>query len=316
MKKLSSVIMAGVAGAAVLLVAAGCMNVQAKLKEAYAAASAANWQQGYDITEKVLKKEKGNVDALILNGICRQELGRGDDAATTLEQAATLAPDNFEAQYFYGWVLSENGRFPDALVPLRKAFQLRPTHQDLLILLARCCLEQNLVDGVRYLQALRRSPSMDKRPELYNAMGILWLNKGEHELAKKSFLEAWKRDNENLVVPENLAVLYDQYLHNPTEALRHYRFCYAACAKTGDSIRAAKIQERIAQLEKEAPKTPAAKAPAPVAGTAKAAATAKSGTATKATTATAKTGTKTPAKSTTSTKSTRTTKSGSATKKK
>ena len=314
MKKLLGVVMVGVAGAAVLLLAAGCMNVQAKLKEAYAAASAANWQQGYDITEKVLKKEKGNVNALILNGLCRYELGRGDDAATTLEQAATLAPDNFEAQYFYGWVLSENGRFPDALAPLRKAFQLRPTHQDLLILLSRCCLEQNLVDGVRYLQALRRSPAMDKRPELYNAIGILWLNKGEFELAKKSFLEAWKRDNESQVIPANIAILYDQYLHNPTEALRHYRSSYAACLKSGDTLRATKIQERILQLEKEAPKTLAAKAPAPVVGAVgtaagKTAATAKSATATKSST-------KASAKSTTPAKSAHPTSSGSATKKK
>jgi hypothetical protein len=73
-------------------------------------------------------------------------------------------------------------------------------------------------------------------------------------------------------------------------------------------MQAAKIQERILQLEKEAPKTPAAKAPTPAVGN---------------TTGVAKSVVKAPATSTakSTTKSapkpvTRTTKSGSATKRK
>lgn len=247
---LASVGLMAVAGLAVT----GCMNVQAKLQEAAAAASKGNWQQGYEITQKCLKKEKTNVSALVLNGFCLFELGRSDEALAMLEQGATQAPDNFAAQYFYGWILSESGRYADALVPLRRAHQLRPNHQDLLILLSRCCIEQNLPEGARYLQALRRFPNMENRPELYNALGVLWLNQGQLELAKRQFMVAWAKDNSNLIAPQNLAVMFDQYMHNPTEALRHYRFCLDANQRSGDQLRAAKINDRIQQLSKEVPK--------------------------------------------------------------
>jgi hypothetical protein len=159
------------------------------------------------------------------------------------------------------------------------------------------------------------------------------VNKGEYELARKSFLTGWQRDNENVVIPQNIAILNDQYLHNPAEALRHYRFCYNASVKSGDALRATKIQERILQLEKEAPKTPPAKAPAATPGTVGATAAAgKTATTATATKTAAKSATKsagkTPAKSTarsagkassksaTPAKATTATKSGSASKKK
>jgi len=251
---------AAVVTAAVL--ATGCMNVPAKLKEANMAAANGSWQLASDITEKVLRKDKNNLTARILRGICLQEMQRGDEALTQLEQAATLAPDNFAAQYFYGWALAENGRFADALAPLRLAYELRKDNQDLQVLLARCALEQNLPEGARYLQMLQRYPSLEGRPELYNALGVLWVNQGQYELARRNFTKAWQRMPQNTVAPQNLAVLFDQYLKNPTEALKHYRFCLNECQKTGDTLQSAKIQERILQLARELPKTAAATPPA------------------------------------------------------
>lgn len=268
MARLTSVVATVVA---VTILATGCMNIPGKLKEANAAAANGNWQLASDITEKVLRKDKTNLTARILHGICLQEMQRGDEALASLEQAATLAPDNFTAQYFYGWALAENGRFADALVPLRRAYDLRKDNQDLLILLARCSLEQNLPEGARYLQCLQRYPTLEAKPELYNALGVLWVNQGQYELAKRNFTKAWQRLPQSTVAPQNLAVLYDQYLRNPTEALKHYRFCLAECEKTGDSLQGAKIRDRILQLARELPKTAAAVPPAAAAGGKKAA---------------------------------------------
>jgi len=277
MARLTKVVVAAVA---MTILATGCMNIPAKLKEANAAAANGNWQLASDITEKVLRKDRNNLSALILHGICLQEMQRGDEALTYLEHAATLAPDNFSAQYFHGWALSENGRFADALVPLRRAYDLRKDHQDLLILLARCSLEQNLPEGARYLQCLQRYPTLEAKPELYNALGVLWVNQGQYDLARRNFLKAWQRLPQSTVAPQNLAVLYDQYLRNPTEALRHYRFCLGECEKTGDSLQGAKIRDRILQLARELPKTSAATPPAKAAAgkkVVKAAATGKTG---------------------------------------
>ena len=290
--------------AAVTILATGCMNIPGKLKEANAAAATGNWQLASDITEKVLRKDKSNLTARILHGICLQEMQRGDEALANLEQAATLAPDNFTAQYFYGWALAENGRFADALMPLRRAYDLRKDNQDLLILLARCSLEQNLPEGASYLQCLQRYPTLEAKPELYNALGVLWVNQGQYELAKRNFTKAWQRLPQSTVAPQNLAVLYDQYLRNPTEALKHYRFCLMECEKTGDSLQGAKIRDRILQLARELPKTAAATPPSGVASgkksavgkpgekMVKAAATGKAGGKKPAKTAAGKTGVK------------------------
>lgn len=262
---------AGVAG---LLACGGCMNVEAKVEEAAAAAASGNWTGAYELTEQCLKKEPNNVTALILNGLAQSMQGRGLEATLVLEQAAKLAPGDFAAQYFHGWILAENGRYADALVPLRQAHALRPTQKNLLVLLARCCLEQNLPEGVRYLQAMRRFPELEKGPELYNALGVLWLNQGQYEQARSNFMLAWQRDNSSVIVPQNLAVLYDHYLRNPTEALRYYRYCLGANQKLGNQLRASLIHERVLALSKEVPRT--APRPAPTTtrpGTTKPAAT-------------------------------------------
>jgi len=249
-------VIAGIGMSASLLLTGGCYNVQAKLQEAVVAASTGNYQLGYEITEKCLKKERANVSAMVLNGICLHYLQRDADAAVILDQAATAAPDNFAAQYFYGWVLADSGRYADALAPLRRAHQLRPDHEQLLVLLSRCCLEQNLAEGVQYLKALRRFPQWEKSPELYNALGMLWLNQGQYNVAKNYFLLAWQRDNANLTVPQNLAVLHDHFMKNPVEALRYYRYCLDANQKAGSQLRAAQIHDRILELAKSMPKPP------------------------------------------------------------
>lgn len=273
MNKCVGAVIVGIGITASLLLSGGCYNVQAKLQEAVAAAQTGNWTLGYEITEKCLKKEPANVSAMVLNGICLHYVDRDADAATILEQAATGAPENFEAQYFYGWVLASQQRYADALVPLRRAYQLKPDHEQLLVLLSRCCVEQNLAEGVQYLKALRRFPQWEKSAELYNALGMLWLNQGQYNAAKNFFLLAWQRDNANLSVPQNLAVLHDQFMKKPADALRYYRFCLVANQKGGSQFRAAQINDRILELAKELPKTPpppVKKSTAPVPGAKKA----------------------------------------------
>jgi tetratricopeptide (TPR) repeat protein len=255
-------------GVALLLATGGCAGVEARLEEAVTAAASGNWQGAAELTERCLRAEPQHVQALILNGIAQNMLGRGLEGTAVLEQAASLAPEDFDAQYFCGWALAENGRFADALRPLARAQTLQPTHRNLLILLARCCLEQNLPEGLRYLQALRRFPDLDQGAELHNALGILWLNQGNFEQARLSFDRAWERDNRSVIVPQNLAVLYDHYLRNPAKALGYYRYCLGENQKLGNQFRAALIHERILELERQsrpAPKPATRTAPAPTA---------------------------------------------------
>lgn len=258
-RRLRGCIAAGVIGLGIVV--AGCMNIPAKLQEAAQAADNGNWPLVNEIAEKCLKKERSNVTALVLNGLALHMLGRTEEATLQLEQASGLAEDSFAAQYMCGWVLSEAGRYGDALTPLRKAYRLRPDHQNLLVLLSRCCLEQNLPEGTDYLGQLRQFPALDSRPELYNTLGVLAMNQGQYGVAAKHFLSAWSREPASPTIPQNLGVLYDQYMHNPLSSFKYYNAAYAKYQPM-DALRAARINERLTQLKAEVAKLTPQPAPA------------------------------------------------------
>lgn len=253
-------------GGIALLFAAGCMNVAKKMQEAETAYKAGQYPKVCEITAKVLKKDKQNVSAMLLNGLSLHQQERNNEAGTMLAQAASLGAADFAAQYFYGLYLVNTGDFKTAMTPLRQAYKInaaaaKAQPEALLVLLSRCCMEENLSEGTQYLQMLRRFPGMRDNPSLYNNLGILWNNQGKYLLAQKSFEEAWVKDPQNIIAPQNLAVIYD-IQKNTKQALRHYKFCYAQVSKAGDTVGAERYQSRIAALERENPKTPAAVKPA------------------------------------------------------
>ncbi|NOY79501.1 MAG: tetratricopeptide repeat protein [Kiritimatiellaeota bacterium] len=236
-----------------LLWAAGCapIDVSQVLRQAEDAARGGAWEMAMGLTDQALAVRENDIEALVLKGICLQKCGRIDDAATILERAALLAPDTYTAQLFYGWVLAEQGLYEKALDPLEKAWELKPGGRDLMALLARCCLEQNLERGLHYLQGLRRYPSLARGPEIYNDLGVLRLKLGDAQAGLKWLLKALGRAPDNPVVLQNLAVVYDHYLVNPEQALRFYRDCLRTSQKRGDRLRVRRITDRLRALAAE-----------------------------------------------------------------
>jgi tetratricopeptide (TPR) repeat protein len=189
--------------------------------------------------------------ANVLAGISQYHLGHQDKAVDTLQQAARKAPDSFAAQYFCGWVLCETGNYADALQPLRRAYAMRKNNPDLLLLLARAALQKNLKEGATYLQALRAYRDYRTRPEVYNALGVLWFGQGDYQRARENFLLALQYAPDNCVVLQNLAVLYDQYLGAPDRAHSYYIRALKAAQVGGDTARQEKIRERLRQLVRQ-----------------------------------------------------------------
>ncbi len=239
--------------AALLLWAAGCapVDVPQVLRQARSAARNGAWEMALGLTDKALAVRENDIGALVLKGICLQKCGRVDDAATILERAALLAPETYTAQLFYGWVLAEQGLYEKALGPLEKAWELKPGGRDLMALLARCCLEQNLERGLHFLQGLRQYPALARGPEIYNDLGVLRLKLGDAPTGLKWLLKALERAPDNPVVLQNLAVVYDHYLVDPEQALRFYRDCLRVSQKRGDRLRARRITDRLRALAAE-----------------------------------------------------------------
>jgi len=221
------------------------------LREAASMAAAGRWRLAAETTQKCVSAEPNNLTAQVLYGICLYETRQIEDAVNVLERAAERAPDNFAANYFSGWVLCESGQHGQALVPLKRAHKLQPAHPDVLILLARCCLAQNLPEGTGYLQALRRHRNFATSPECYNALGVMWVQQQQYTNALRDLQTAASHAPEDPVVLQNLAVLHDQYLRSPKEALRYYRLSLTASQQTNDKERAAQISHRLKQMAEE-----------------------------------------------------------------
>lgn len=237
-------------------------GVSALYRQATLAAGAADFDTALSLTEKALQAEPDHVRALVLHGYCRFRLmtptQMAEDASpvvTYMERAARLAPDDFTTQYYHGWMLLESGQYGRALDPLEKAYELReqcPEHLDsVLVMLSLCCLNQNLIRGRTYLQALRRYRGFEGSPLVYNALGILYAKQLDYESALTSFLEALERDPNHPVVLRNLAVLHDQFLQRPDEAMRYYARAIAAGQATRDTSREEAIRRRLRTLAEE-----------------------------------------------------------------
>jgi Flp pilus assembly protein TadD len=242
-----------VLGLLALLAFAGCNRISPEkaLRQAGDAALNGNWHLALDESSACLRSDKKNVEAMVVKGISLHELNRSDEALEILERAADLAPDRHAVQFLLGWVLSENEKYGDALQPLRRAYELQPDHADTLILLSRCTLEQNLPEGIEYLQALKKRSGLRQKSVLYNSEAYIWLNQGHYETARKLLLQAWRLDPKNPIVLQNLAVLHDQYLQDPVRAMRFYRYCLSACQQAGDTERQAGILQRLRSLSRE-----------------------------------------------------------------
>ena len=105
--------------ATLLLIAATWREEAAKLfKERKYGASA-------DILENRLKHNPGDFDALMLLGLCRQQLGELGKAELSFAAAAQVQPTNSGARYSLARVLFFAGRFEEALAAVAEAERSR-----------------------------------------------------------------------------------------------------------------------------------------------------------------------------------------------
>jgi tetratricopeptide (TPR) repeat protein len=244
------------------LLSGGCtggLGVEQLYSRATHAAYACKYAEALALTERCLDQQPDHVKALILHSYCRYRLltpeqMRRDSSTvvTPVEKAARLAPQDFMAQYFHGWMLFEAGQYGRALEPLERAYDLRsqcPDRDDaVLVMLSMCCVNQNLARGRTYLQALRRFRGLERSALVYNAIGVLNVKQQDYQGALGSFMEATRRDPNHAVVLMNLAVLYDERLQRPDESMRYYNRAIAARQAMRDSTRQDEMRRRLKQL--------------------------------------------------------------------
>lgn len=232
---------------------AGCggQNPDELFRQAVNAAANAQWTETEKLTDKILAVDDDHVRGRILHGISLYELQHPEEAESVLAQAAENAPEDFNAQYFYGWVLFETEQYADALRPLKNAYEVRKDQPDLLIMLATCCLEQNLTEGLRYLQALRRFKTYREDPKVYNDMALLWLGRPHLDKAEQLLMQAYRMDPRNPATLQNVAVFYDRYVQDYKQAVKYYQLCLRESRRRHQYSREANVKRRLQQLTRE-----------------------------------------------------------------
>lgn len=261
----------GLSGLALALLLSGCGTPESPetlYARATHAAQACDFEEALSLNQKCLDRRPDHVQALILTGYCRYRRLSPDqirrDSSTVispLERAVELAPDDFFAQYYLGWMLFESAQYGRALKPLERAYELRaqcPDRDDsVLVMLSMCCINQNLARGRTYLQALRRFRGFERSALLYNALGYLSVRQRDYQGALGAFMEALRREPRSAVTLQNLGVLFDERLQRPDEAMRYYREALFARQGMSDSSRQEELTRRLRQLA-EARRRPAA----------------------------------------------------------
>ena len=230
---------------------AGCFpdSAQSYVQRAKESAAAGDVYGAARFAEKAVELGFDHPKIKTLHAVYRYQSGETERSLAILKPVAREQNGNFQVQYFYGWFLSEEGRYAEALEPLRKAHGLVPDDADNLALLVRCTLEQNLLhEGRKYIAALRRLPSYKEEAVLDNALGILAVGHGRYEEAGRHFQKALQQQPGNVAILQNLAVLHDRYMRQPRLARRYYMYCIAQAQQIGNDRKAAELQQRLRQL--------------------------------------------------------------------
>lgn len=215
-------------------------------------AASARWDEALKIAAGVQKKNPSHVSSRILEGLALYHLQKHGRAEEVLRSASQDFPGDFASQHFYGWIMYERGKFQDALPPLRKAHEIRPDHDGTTALLARCLLEQALPEeGIPLFNSLRKSPLYGKGAAIDNSLARLYLYEGDIIKAKNHFFAALRRDPKNPVIAQNVAVLFDQYIASPREAVRYYTVAQNLYLNMGDKKQADVLKRRIAKIMRE-----------------------------------------------------------------
>jgi tetratricopeptide (TPR) repeat protein len=239
------------------LLLCGCSRVDPELaaRQAAKAMLDGEYEKGVDLARKAARAVPDNPQYGVLYGFALFETDKKREAKDEFERTVAAAPDSFVAQYFHGWVLWRLGAYGDAIAPLRNALRLKKGYEeqvpDAMVLLSRCCLEQNLPEGATYLQGLRIYRGFAEEPEVYNCLGMLHVKQGEYEQALRKFQEALRLKPENPVILQNIAVLYDTYFRDPKQAMVYYRESLVRRIQSKDPTNQAAIRDRLRQLARE-----------------------------------------------------------------
>lgn len=152
--------------------------------------------------ERAIIMNPNVVKSHVLKGRILMERGNFELAIDSFRQAATLAPDNIDAQYFQGIIAERQARYDEALMRYTKAMELDPTDAQHVIAAAEMCIQLGQMEKGETL--------LREKASLFNANAGIRHALGQMEMIRNRFDTACEQFNQaRLLAPDDLVILED-----------------------------------------------------------------------------------------------------------
>jgi len=188
-----------------------------------------------------------NADAWNYLGIAYHQSGSASNAVAAYGRALSLNPDLVETRLNLGTLWLELGRPSEAKSEFTAYNLRRPSAPEGFGKIALA--ELHLKETAAADQHIRKSLQLDNQnPESWNTMGLVQLQQGRSRDAANSFGSALQLDPECAPALINLAVVLQQQLGRPSEALKVYHRYLALQPPPPD---AGEVERLVQQIEQQ-----------------------------------------------------------------
>lgn len=239
----------------VLIVAVSCsegprLSNDELLKAGCDAAMKGNWKDASSLAGRAVKQDPKDINARVLLALALENSNHLELAIDEIKAASKLAPGDFMVQFNFGRMLFKQGRYGEAVAPLKIASELRPDNMDSIILLAQASSALKLPEAANYYAIAATNPRFSSKPDPFNELGIIYLRDKDPERALKYFIKAYKLAPDNYIITLNLAICLDKYSNDPAKALNFYKK-YLKLTEKNPEIEAKrlKISRRVKEIE-------------------------------------------------------------------
>lgn len=220
------------------------------LKAGCEAAMKGKWKDASSFAGKAVKQDPRDINARVLLALALENSNHLELAIDEIKAASKLAPGDFMVQYNFGRMLFKQGRYGEAVAPLKIASELRTDNMDAVILLAQTSSALKLPEAANYYAIIATNPRFRDKPDPFNELGIIYLRDKDPERAIRYFIKAYKLAPDNYIITLNLAICLDKYNNDPAKALNFYRKYLKLTEKNPEmEAKRLKISRRVKEIE-------------------------------------------------------------------
>lgn len=213
---------------ALLLVAPGCSKKnpetsQTLLHDSINAASNADWKQALRLAREAEKLDPVDPYPQIMTALALENLDKSDDAFARVSRLAQNT-DSFIIQYSLGRMLSERGKYDQAIKPLSLALAQRPGDPNTTLLLAKASLRLKTREAETLYQNLIRAKHFPQRGILLNELGVITFlrNSSKVGMIRGYMSGARSADPTDPVILMNYAIFQESLFNDPNGAVTAY----------------------------------------------------------------------------------------------